>query len=130
MDKLETEYWDQEEIASATGLPDDIVDIITSLQSRCTDYYACKGHLSEMDIDASRAYCLACVKVCIMPDCCLEFTPDFAGSRFTLGMCGKCSTCMRCKGIQWDRICPCDGSYESGLREEPPERPDYSSETD
>jgi hypothetical protein len=121
--------WDQEEIALATGLPDDIVDIITSLQSRCSDYYACKGHLSKMDIDARRAYCLSCVKVCIMSDCRCEFTPDDAGSGFTLGMCGKCSKCMRCKVIQWDIICPCDGSYESGLLKEPPVHPDYSSET-
>ena len=111
--------WDWEEL-NVTGLPKCLIDIIAAMHSRCKDFHTCGSHLSTEDVDAELEYCQKCVRVCIMPNCCKTFTPDHEGTGYTEGMCGDCSMCRFCHQIQWDYVCPCDGCYQSGLVEEPP----------
>ena len=115
------EMHDFKEIGNATDLPAVIIDIITSFQSRCLDFFYCQQHLSENAIVNGLEYCEKCTKECIMPNCRKTFTPDNEGTYYTEGMCGDCSVCKYCGGIQEGPGCYCDDACgDSGLAEEPP----------
>ena len=113
---------DFKEIGDATDLSDVIIAMIILYNSRCYNFCNCKQHLSTDDIDKGLEYCEKCTQTCIMPKCGKTFTPDDAGTFYTEGMCGDCSVCKYCGGIQEGPGCYCnDACGESGLVEEPPQ---------